>query len=244
MDPAYASRYIDLASRHWWWRARNDRVRREVSRLLGTRRNARVLDIGCGDGVLFPFLSGFGEVEGIEPDPQVISPVCPWRDRIQVRPFDESFGAARPYALILMLDVLEHLEDAPGALRHAAGLLEDGGHLLVTVPAFRALWTHHDELNHHLTRFTKRELASAVRDAGLDILTSWYLFQWLFFAKLAQRLREAFTGPPPPEEVPASFLNSALYRMCRAEQAVAGRVMPFGSALIAVIGRRHAGHGQ
>ena len=244
MDPTYARRYRDLATRHWWWRARNDCVRREVTRLLGTRRDARVLDIGCGDGVLFPFLSGFGEVEGIEPDPQVISPASPWRDRIQVRPFDESFTADRPYALILMLDVLEHLDDAPGALRHAAALLESGGHLLVTVPAFRTLWTHHDQLNHHVTRFTKRRLAAAVDAAGMEIQVNWYLFHWLFFAKLAERMRESIAGPPAPEEVPPRYLNDALYRLCGLEQAIAGRVVPFGSSLIAVIGQRQAGRGR
>lgn len=237
MDPAYAERYRDLASRHWWWRARNDCVRREVARLLGTRRDARVLDIGCGDGVLFPFLSEFGHVEGIEPDPQVVSPDSPWRDLIQIRRFDDSFAPGRQYDLILMLDVLEHLEDAPGAVHLAARLLQEGGHLLITVPAFHLLWTHHDRLNHHVTRFTKRRLAAAVRGGGMEILSSWYLFQWLFFAKLIERARERVTGPPGPAEVPPEPVNVALYRCCRAEQRLAGRVVPFGSSLIAVARR-------
>jgi len=240
MDPAYARRYRDLATRHWWWRARNACVRREVTRLLGTRRDARMLDVGCGDGVLFPFLSGFGEVEGVEPDRDVITPGGPWSDRIEVRPFDQSFGTGRRYTLILMLDVLEHLEDAPGALRHAAALLDDGGHVLVTVPAFRTLWTHHDTLNHHVTRFTKRRLAAAVHAAGMDVQMNRYLFQWLFFAKLAERLREAVAGPPAPEEVPPRYVNDALYYACLVEQSTASRVLPFGSSLIAVIGRRPA----
>jgi 2-polyprenyl-3-methyl-5-hydroxy-6-metoxy-1,4-benzoquinol methylase len=237
LDPQYAERYRDLASRHWWWRARNDCVRREITRLLGTRRNARVLDIGCGDGVLFPFLNKFGDVEGIEPDPSVVSPDCPWRDRIHLRPFDESFAPNRPYDLILMLDVLEHLDDAPGALRHVSSLLALGGHVLVTVPAFLALWTHHDELNHHVTRFTKRRLTSDVRAAGLEVLASWYLFHWVFVAKLIERARERLAGPLPPAEVPGDRVNETLYRFCLAEQRLAGRVLPFGSSLVAVIGR-------
>src|SRR5512141_2802769 len=97
MDPPYARRYRDLAARHWWWRARNDAVRRDVSRLLAGRRDAGVLDIGCGDAVLFRFLSGFGHVEGLEPDPAVVSPDSPWAARIARRPFDASFAPGRRF---------------------------------------------------------------------------------------------------------------------------------------------------
>lgn len=237
MDPAYAERYRDLAARHWWWRARNDCVRGEVTRLLGTRRDARVLDIGCGDGVLFPFLSTFGHVEGIEPDPAVVSPESPWRSRIRITPFDESFVSSTRFDLILMLDVLEHLDDASAAVRRAGELLREGGTLLVTVPAFLMLWTHHDELNRHVTRFTRRRLAGVAGGAGMEIESSWYLFHWLFFAKLFERARECLTGPRPAAEVPAGWINDAMYRVCRLEQHVAGRVLPFGSSLVAVIQR-------
>jgi SAM-dependent methyltransferase len=235
VDPSYAQRYRELAVRHWWWRARNDCVRSVVRQLLDGRGDAAILDIGCGDGVLFPFLSEFGHVEGIEPDPTVVSADSPWRDRIRIQPFDESFNPGRRYDLILMLDVLEHFEDPLRTLEHVARLLGDGGRVLVTVPAFRLLWTHHDDLNRHFHRFTKRQLSDVVDAAGLEVMDSWYLFHWLFAAKLAQRARERVIGPPPPEEVPADRINEALYRLCSFEQRVAGRHVPFGSTVIAVI---------
>lgn len=69
----------------------------------------------------------------------------------------------KDYSLILMLDVLEHLEDPVGALQHAVDLLTPEGTLLITVPAFMALWTNHDVLNHHLTRYTKRSFSNVAR---------------------------------------------------------------------------------
>jgi SAM-dependent methyltransferase len=237
VDPAYAQRYRDLAIRHWWWRARNDAVGREVTRLLGPRHDAAILDIGCGDAVLFPFLSRFGHVEGVEPDPSVISADSEWRHRIEVRPFDESFVPDRRYDLIVMLDVLEHFADPQRALRHAATLLNGSGRILLTVPAFRLLWTHHDVLNRHFHRFTKRQLGAVASGAGLEAIGSWYLFQWLFAAKLVARAREWLRGPSPPEEVPVERVNEALYRICVAEQRVAGRSLPFGSSLIAVLAK-------
>ena len=38
-----------------------------------------------------------------------------------------------------MLDVLEHLAEPEAALRHALSLLEPGGIVLATVPAFMSL---------------------------------------------------------------------------------------------------------
>jgi SAM-dependent methyltransferase len=241
MDPAYAERYRELAARHWWWRARNDTVRAEVAGILGERRDARILDVGCGDGVLFPYLSRFGHVEGIEPDPTVVSPESPWRNRIRIAPFDESFSRGGRFDLILMLDVLEHLDDAAAALRIASNLLEPHGRLLVTVPAFLGLWTHHDELNRHVTRFTRARLTTAATAAGLRVERSWYLFQWLFFAKLLERARERAFGPAPPPTVPAERINNVLYRVCGMERRVAGRALPFGSSLIAILCRAGSG---
>lgn len=239
MDPAYALRYRELARTHWWWRARNAYVSDRVSRVLGGATSARILDVGCGDAVLFPFLSTFGHVEGIEPDPLVVTPDGPWRPHIHLRPFDDTFKPEQPYDLILMLDVIEHMDDAAGALRQAGRLLTPAGRILLTVPAFNVLWTHHDTINQHRIRFTRSSLRRATDAAGLSIASSHYLFQWLFAAKLVERMKERLgrvTGAP---EIPAPAINTGLYRLCRLEQRLAGNLLPFGSSLVAeLVARR------
>ena len=80
--------------------------------------------------------------------------------------------------------------------------------------------------------------AQIARGADLQVQENWYAFQWLFFAKLVERVREQMVGPSPPEEVPRERINEALYRVCRAERRLTGRFMPFGSSLMAVISRR------
>jgi SAM-dependent methyltransferase len=211
------------------------RVRRHAGRLLQDRRDARVLDIGCGDGVLFPFLSGFGTVEGLEPDPLTVTPDGPWRHAIQLRPFDETFAPATRYDLILMLDVLEHLDAPEAALRHAATLLAPGGRMLITVPAFELLWTHHDDVNRHVTRFTRGRLRAVAGAAGLDVVRSEYLFQWLFGAKLVERARERLLGPAPLASVPAGPVNETLFRISVAEATLLAPFMPFGSSVLAIL---------
>jgi len=232
MDAEYARHYRDLYERHWWWRAREALVLRTIRRLRAGRGPGRILDVGSGDGLLFERLAELGEVEGIEPDASLLGPGSPHRARITVAPFDERFRPGHRYALVLMLDVLEHLPDAVGALRHARSLLEPDGRLLVTVPAFQWLWTHHDELNRHYLRYTRATLREAAEEAGLRMEESRYFFHWTVPGKLAVRAKERVLGPGGPERVPAAPVNRALYLLSRAEQALR---LPFGTSLLAVL---------
>src|ERR1051326_7977069 len=159
MDSQYGRHYRDLYQRHWWWRARE----RLILDVLRAHRPAsgwrNVLDVGCGDGLFFDALAqldGVTLVEGVEPDASLVSRDGPHYDRIHVAPFDARFQPGRRYSLVLMLDVLEHLPDPAAAVSHAISLLEPDGVLLATVPAFMSLWTRHDELNHHYTRYTEQ----------------------------------------------------------------------------------------
>ncbi len=196
-----------------------------------------VLDVGCGDALSFGALAEFGEVEGVEIDGAVIDASGPHASRIHVGPFDESFQPSQRYALITMLDVLEHLPRPQQALQHALTLLRDTGMILITVPAFMHLWTSHDELNHHQTRYTRRTFADLC-GAGLEILQSQYFFYWLYGAKLVTRVKERLLKTGPADvRIPKGPWNRLLYGICRTEQLAIGWVpVPFGSSLL-VVGR-------
>lgn len=237
MDDAYGRTYADLYRRHWWWRAREALILEVLAELRPGGGWGTVLDIGCGDGLLFDRLSSLGEVEGVEPDAGLVSANGPWRHRIHVRAFDESFDTGRRFGLIVMLDVLEHLLDPVGALRHARSLLAPGGRMVLTVPAFRLLWTRHDEINHHVTRYTRAHLVHQARRAGLNVEHARYFFHWLFPAKLAVRATEHLLGAGDTlPSVPPEWINAAAYRLSRLEQAVVKPLrLPFGTSLLAVL---------
>lgn len=236
MDPEYARRYRELYERHWWWRARERFVLETVRRYLAGVERRPILDVGCGDGLLFDRLGQFGEVWGVESDASLVSAGNPHRDRIHVGPFDASYRPGRRYGLVLMLDVIEHLPDPVGALRHAVALLEPDGMLVATVPAFRMLWTTHDVLNHHYTRYTRRSFGALARSAGLHVVRAGYFFHWMFPAKLGVRLLEAARRPRPASpRVPPPWINEPLYLLSRLEQRLLTPLgVPFGSSLLAV----------
>lgn len=242
MDPVYGERYRELSERHWWWRAR-ERVIVEALRRRRPRDGwASALDIGCGDGVLFGSLLEFArEVEGVEPAEALVSPLGRRLGTIHVAPFDETFAPGRTWSLVLMLDVLEHLREPARALRHALSLLEPGGTFVATVPAFPSLWTGHDDINHHLIRYTRATFRELAREAGLATDHERYFFQWTCPVKLASRVVErVLRREPKPASVPPAWINESLYHVSRLEAALLGRLpMPFGSSLL-VIGRPQA----
>jgi SAM-dependent methyltransferase len=239
MHPEYALAYRELYDKHWWWRAREDLILETLERLRREGVAGPVLDVGCGDGLFFGKLERFGPVEGVEMDPTGVDPAGPWASRIRIAPFDASFDPGKRYALVLLLDVLEHFPDPAARLARAVALLAPGGAIVLTVPAFLSLWTSHDELNRHFTRFTRARLAAAAREAGARVESSRYFFHWMFPVKLGAHLKEAIRpAPPRPPRIPPPWLNGVLYRLSRWEQKAARRFPPpFGNSLLAVLRR-------
>lgn len=194
----------------------------------------RILDIGCGDGLLFDHLSKFGDVEGIESDSSLLSDRGSWRHKIYLSPFDDTFQPGKRYSLILMLDVLEHFTDDMSSLKRAVELLDYQGILILTVPAFFCLWTSHDDLNQHFKRYTKFNLIKLASEAGMRVLKCQYFFHWMFPIKLFLHLKErSFGARRKIPKSPPPFLNEILFRLSIGEQKLLGRLpIPFGNSII------------
>jgi 2-polyprenyl-3-methyl-5-hydroxy-6-metoxy-1,4-benzoquinol methylase len=235
----YLKLYRDLYQQHWWWRARERLILKTLRAQQPPEGWKRILDVGCGDGLFFDQLKLLGEVEGVEPSAASVSEHGEYRSRIHACPFDENFQPGKQFTLILMLDVLEHLADPAAALSHAVALLARAGMVLVTVPAFNTLWTNHDLINEHVTRYTRRTFRQLARQAGLEIQAERYFFQWLFPVKLATRIMEHAMAPQPrPARVPPRWINTPLYLLSRLEQNTWGALpWAFGSSLM-VCGRK------
>ncbi|MCK6684676.1 MAG: class I SAM-dependent methyltransferase [Thermoanaerobaculia bacterium] len=234
MEPLYAGQYRELYERHWWWRAREGILLSILKRLLGGATGLRILDVGCGDGLFFPKLEQFGTVEGIEPDDAVFETDSP--DSRIFRGTLEEFRPAHSYDVILFLDVIEHIENEVPLLERARQLLSPAGFVLVTVPAFMQLWTHHDRLNQHYRRYSKNVLRERLLSAGFSVVDVEYVFVWTAVVKLFVHWLERWRpNPATRAHVPARWVNRLLTFVCRAEYALTSRLgTPFGSSAIAI----------
>jgi 2-polyprenyl-3-methyl-5-hydroxy-6-metoxy-1,4-benzoquinol methylase len=238
MQAEYARAYENLYRNHWWWRAREDYLISVLRRRVPENGTGRILDVGCGSGLLFERLEPFGEVRGVETDVSLRTGIAAVDDRIHWGSLEE-LAAPAPFTCILMLDVLEHMTDPVAALRQAHMRLGPCGILLATVPAFQMLWTRHDDMNQHVRRYSKRTFRSLLGRAGFRAEQLRYFFHWTFAAKLLVRATEAVgrgssAGPAIPS-IPPAPLNHALYVLSRVEQWCFRRLpLPFGSSLLVV----------
>ena len=97
-------------------------------------------------------------------------------------------------------DVIEHCDPEAAAVAELARVLEPGGRLLVSVPAYQWAWSDHDVRAGHHRRYTLPRLVTAVEGAGFRVLRATYGFAAVFpmFAaeRAIRRLRRARGGPP------------------------------------------------
>lgn len=167
MDPALWEQISAVEDRHWWFTARREIIQSLISEIAAD--GAAVLDIGCGTGFMLEALVPRYDAWGLEPDAQVRARVRPSvRDRVHAGHTDD-LGAlgSRRFDVVLLLDVLEHVEDDLGALTSAQAALAPGGKMILTVPADPTLWSDHDERNGHYRRYTEASLRALLVSAGL-----------------------------------------------------------------------------
>ncbi|MBS1839270.1 MAG: class I SAM-dependent methyltransferase [Acidobacteria bacterium] len=234
MDFQYGKQYRDLYQKHWWWRAREAALVEFLRRTLQSNSQRNILDVGCGDGLFFDRLAEFGSVEGVEPDAHLISADGPHSSKIRVVPFDKEFLSSKKYGLLVMLDVLEHLEKPDEALDCAHSLLAMDGALLLTVPAFQSLWTNHDVINHHKIRYRRGTLFPLLEKAGFKVAESHYWYQWTVPAKFViGAVQKVWPSQPDLPKIPPAWLNKILYGFTRLEQETVGAIgFPVGSTLM------------
>lgn len=166
--------------RHPWETSRLATLRR-LTRSLPLSADDAVLDVGCGDGFV---LAGLFDPDGapvrVGVDAHFTDDDLAELARSHPKlSFVRELGPSSPrvYRLVLLLDVLEHVDDHGGFLRElVAERVAPGGWVLVTVPAYQALYGRHDRELRHVRRYDPGQLREVATSAGLRILRSGHLY--------------------------------------------------------------------
>src|ERR1039457_641580 len=170
MDQRLMKAMLEVDEHHWWYRGRRRIIRAELDR-LPLAPGAVVLDAGCGSGGTLEEAARYGEGHGIELNPDA-APAGQSRrcGEVRVGRLEELPWEAGTFDLITCLDVIEHTPDDRVTLSELRRVTKPGGWMLVTVPAYQALWSLHDEANHHYRRYGRRTLREAAHAAGWTVI--------------------------------------------------------------------------
>lgn len=192
------------ALRHPWERSRARAVER-IARRYARGAPARILDWGCGDAFTSRYLLdrlGAERLVGVDPhltDEQrtLFSEGDP-RVTLTNR---EADLPSQTFDLILCCDVIEHVGDDRALLSTLRrNFLATTGRLVVTVPAFQALFSAHDVALKHYRRYSLGELESVLESAEFEVLGSGYLFGSLLPIRAAGKLFERPKSQVPSDE--------------------------------------------
>jgi hypothetical protein len=94
--------------------------------------------------------------------------------------------------LVLLLDVLEHIDDDAGFLAELlAKNTKPGAQVLVSVPAWPLLFSSHDTYLSHFRRYTPAQGRRLVEGAGLRIVAGGGLFHSLLLPRAIAKTKEA-----------------------------------------------------
>ncbi len=222
---------------YWWFVARR-RLARGLLSAYSPALAGAMLDAGCGTGALLAELNTLGFAVGVDFEREALRltrqrgafPVV--QARLEALPF-----ASESFQVAFALDVLEHLPDERPALRELYRVLKLGGSLIITVPAYRWLWSKHDVALAHYRRYTARALQARLGEAGFQVRKlSYSLCLLMPLVALARWLDWLRPGVPAATVVPVpAWVNRALIRLQDWETRLLLRCnLPFGVSLVAV----------
>jgi hypothetical protein len=115
--------------------------------------------------------------------------------------------------------------------------------LVMTVPAFKALWSRRDIDHHHKRRYRVEEMRRRLKDGGFKVLKATYVnlpvaFPLYLMIKAGQLSAEDTTSVSRDFGIVPKPVNAALGRLMEAEARITPHVnLPFGSS-IACVGRK------
>ncbi len=183
--------------RHPWEQSRARAIERVV-RASAMARVSSILDYGCGDaftGRMLLARLGAEHLVGIDPNltEEQQKRFAAGDSRVELLAQPETLGERR-FDLVLLCDVIEHVEDDGVLLSLARRHLSAEGRVIVTVPAFQSLFTNHDRALKHFRRYSLRELEASVARSGLSVEASGYLFSSLLAPRALGKLLEVARG--------------------------------------------------
>lgn len=182
-------------NRHPWEISRMKNVSKICCDIIENFGAIKICDVGAGDRYFDHQLLVQLEKKGIRPSVFAVdnqySDLNLGSDQIHLRN-DIMTIQKKSMELIVMMDVLEHIEDDETFIQKVIDCLKDNGTLLITVPAYESLFSSHDKFLNHYRRYEYKELKKLLADNEMEIIRCHYFYSSLFIVRWLQvKLKKA-----------------------------------------------------
>ena len=168
--------FIHGTSNHFWVRHRNELIEKKFGILIS--KSNEVGEIGCGSGLVLSYLSRNlrRKIDGFELNLNALR-LCPKIDG-SLYIYDilqRQASYLEKYDLLMMMDVLEHIENEQEFLYAVRDHITPQGYLIIGVPMRQHLYSAYDRADGHYRRYSQPYLKSVVESSGFDIID---VVQW------------------------------------------------------------------
>ncbi|MBL0126498.1 MAG: methyltransferase domain-containing protein [Flavobacteriales bacterium] len=240
--------YFRIEENSFWFKHRNACILSVVQRFAP---HAHFFDVGGGNGFVSHGLQENGiRTTLIEPGLQgCVNARKRGLKRVVCTTLENAGLGQGTVPAMGLFDVVEHIDDDVSFLRSAYEVLEVGGTVFITVPAYNFLWSNEDVDAGHFRRHTVRGLTGKLKEVGFEVLYGSYFFSILtlpilLFRSIPSRLGMNKGSNDPDKHVQEhapkkGLMDSLMNRVWSAELGrvkKGGRIL-FGSSCLLVARR-------
>jgi SAM-dependent methyltransferase len=186
----YFKELADLEAGNFWFRSRNRLILWALGKYVP--RMCSFLEIGCGTGFVISGIASRFPGTRLLGSEFLDEGLVFARQRVPEAEFLQMDARYIPYRAELdaigAFDVLEHISEDDVVLQQIFNALKPGGHVIITVPQHRWLWSDVDDYACHVRRYDATELHEKVVQAGFRIIRSTSFVTMLLPAMYLSRL--------------------------------------------------------
>jgi SAM-dependent methyltransferase len=155
---------------HFWIQWRFKVLKKMCSQFI--KPETRILEIGCGNGLV---MKQFDTVMGITIDGCDLNKAA-FQDMYDVSGnvylydiYDVNPELIGQYDIVIMLDVIEHIDDDLYFLKTALKYLKDNGLIVIGVPALQSLYSIYDKQIGHKRRYSIKQIRKLFVEADIKL---------------------------------------------------------------------------
>jgi SAM-dependent methyltransferase len=200
-----------------------------LHQLVPPSKEALVVDIGCGTGGNAAVIAQEYQCLAIDPEKEAIEYAQKKFPDVQfllgTAPQDIPEEMKRA-DIVLLMDVLEHIEDDVYFVQEILASMKSGAHLIIMAPADMSLWSPHDEGFEHFRRYDLERFSLLWKgQPGISVRMAAYcnsrLYPLVKFARFVARLRKKPLGAGDSDlSLPSAPVNWLLEKIFQSEERV------------------------